>query len=257
MNASTSPLPTTSPSSTPTADSSGGGLSGGAIGAIVAVIVILIGGLGAFIVLRRRRQKRMAARAGAMRDPYNEGFSSFPPPPAPPMAFTSPDQYHHNLPAAAITAAGSAPSNPYQPTSPTYPITAPNMISTPTMPPANVAAPVAATAAAANTDYSPQPGDIWQQPPIGTFTVLTTYTPTLSDEIDVQPNDQVQIFEEYDDGWCLGINITRGQKRGVFPKHCVTPDDEPAHNPSSHSLAISDPAGKRISSLYMENPTHQ
>ncbi|ORZ07884.1 hypothetical protein BCR42DRAFT_302849, partial [Absidia repens] len=60
-----------------------------------------------------------------------------------------------------------------------------------------------------------------QQPPIGTFTVLTTYTPTLSDEIDVQRNDQVQIFEEYDDGWCLGINITRGQTRGVFPKHCV------------------------------------
>ncbi|KAI8343932.1 hypothetical protein BC941DRAFT_339673, partial [Chlamydoabsidia padenii] len=60
-----------------------------------------------------------------------------------------------------------------------------------------------------------------QQPPIGTFTIVATYVPTLSDEIDVQPNDQVQVFEEYDDGWCLGVNITRGQTRGVFPKHCI------------------------------------
>lgn len=240
------------------------------------MVIIVVGGLFAFLFLRRRRQKRIAARAGAgaMRDPYNEGFSSFPPPPAP-MAFTS-DQYHS--PSSPISpAAGSAPYPPQQPPSSyqynqPYPITSPNMISTPPMSSSNapatmatVGATAAAAAAITTTDYSTppsQPGDIWQQPPLGTFTVLTTYTPTLSDEIDVQPNDQVQIFEEYDDGWCLGINITRGQKRGVFPKHCVTPEDPPTQaNPSTQSLAISDPnapatssAGKRVSSLYMETP---
>ncbi|ORZ09513.1 hypothetical protein BCR42DRAFT_334545 [Absidia repens] len=110
----------------------------------------------------------------------------------------------------------------------------------------------------------PQPGDIWQQAPLGTFTVVTTYAPTLSDEIDVQPNDQVQIFEEYDDGWCLGINLTRGQTRGVFPKHCVIADQSQSQqhaNPSTQSLAVSDPSGsgtttgKRVSSLYMDNPS--
>ena len=53
------------------------------------------------------------------------------------------------------------------------------------------------------------------------FTVISTYTPTLGDELDIQPGDKVQILVEYDDGWCQGINLSRGKVKGVFPKHCV------------------------------------
>ncbi|KAI8141478.1 hypothetical protein BJV82DRAFT_495984, partial [Fennellomyces sp. T-0311] len=60
-----------------------------------------------------------------------------------------------------------------------------------------------------------------QQQAIGTFTVVAGYMPALSDEIQVRPGDQVQVFVEYDDGWCLGANLTTGQQRGVFPKHCI------------------------------------
>jgi hypothetical protein len=141
-------------------------------------------------------------------------------------------------------------------TPPTFPITTPSMVNTTPLSSSNIPA----TMVTSVVPPSDQPAnDIWQQTPIGTFTIVTTYVPTLSDEIDVQPNDQVQIFEEYDDGWCLGVNLTRGQAKGVFPKHCIVAATEPQANPSSMSLAISEPtvvasAGKRVSSLYMENP---
>jgi hypothetical protein len=53
------------------------------------------------------------------------------------------------------------------------------------------------------------------------YVVVSTYTPTLSDELEIQPGDKVSILIEYDDGWCQGINHTRGGVKGVFPKHCV------------------------------------
>ncbi|KAI8384340.1 uncharacterized protein BYT42DRAFT_562177 [Radiomyces spectabilis] len=101
--------------------------------------------------------------------------------------------------------------------------------------------------------------EIWKQPPLGTYTVVSTYTPTLSDEIVIHVGDQVQIYEEYDDGWCLGANLSRHGERGVFPKHCVlppTPQMIPLP-PSTSSLAISsDDKSKhsRLSSLYTEAP---
>ncbi|KAG1470189.1 hypothetical protein G6F56_002824 [Rhizopus delemar] len=55
---------------------------------------------------------------------------------------------------------------------------------------------------------------------LGVFSVAATYTPTLSDEIDIQVGDQVQLLAEYDDGWCQGMNLTQNSK-GVFPKHCL------------------------------------
>ncbi|KAF9214584.1 hypothetical protein BGZ59_003393 [Podila verticillata] len=57
--------------------------------------------------------------------------------------------------------------------------------------------------------------------PLGTFSVVTTYTPALADEIEVGLGDSVTILQEFDDGWCLGVNNTRGRIRGVFPSHCV------------------------------------
>ncbi|KAI9243363.1 hypothetical protein BDA99DRAFT_426459, partial [Phascolomyces articulosus] len=58
-------------------------------------------------------------------------------------------------------------------------------------------------------------------PSLGVFPVVSTYTPTLSDELDIQPGDRVEVLTEYDDGWCQGINLSRGNCKGVFPKHCV------------------------------------
>jgi len=57
--------------------------------------------------------------------------------------------------------------------------------------------------------------------PIGSYIVIATYTPTLADELDIQPGDTVTILVEYDDGWVQGINETRGGTKGVFPRHCV------------------------------------
>jgi hypothetical protein len=53
------------------------------------------------------------------------------------------------------------------------------------------------------------------------YPVISTYTPTLGDELEIQPGDKVSILIEYDDGWCQGINHTRGGLKGVFPRHCV------------------------------------
>jgi len=57
--------------------------------------------------------------------------------------------------------------------------------------------------------------------PLGSYKVIATYTPTLADELDIQPGDTVAILVEYDDGWVQGINETRGGIKGVFPRHCV------------------------------------
>jgi len=53
------------------------------------------------------------------------------------------------------------------------------------------------------------------------YTVISTYTPTLGDELEIQPGDKVSLLVEYDDGWCQGVNHSRGGTKGVFPKHCV------------------------------------
>ncbi|KAF9549790.1 hypothetical protein EC957_002856 [Mortierella hygrophila] len=57
--------------------------------------------------------------------------------------------------------------------------------------------------------------------PIGTYNVVATYTPALADEIEIGLGDSVTILQEYDDGWCMGVNNSRGGIKGVFPRHCV------------------------------------
>ncbi|KAI9483809.1 MAG: hypothetical protein EXX96DRAFT_559768 [Benjaminiella poitrasii] len=66
--------------------------------------------------------------------------------------------------------------------------------------------------------------DFWNQPPLGTYGVISSYTQTLDDELYIQPGDRIQVYTEYDDGWCLGINLTRGGARGVLPQHCLDKD---------------------------------
>ncbi|KAI8983767.1 hypothetical protein BDB01DRAFT_709947, partial [Pilobolus umbonatus] len=88
---------------------------------------------------------------------------------------------------------------------------------------------------------------------LGVFFVVATYSPTLSDEIDIQAGDQVEILVEYDDGWCQGINLSRGHAKGVFPKHCVS-STAPNIGPSlliDNSSNFNKNAMKRVSSMYI------
>ncbi|GJJ75841.1 hypothetical protein EMPS_08199 [Entomortierella parvispora] len=57
--------------------------------------------------------------------------------------------------------------------------------------------------------------------PLGTYNVVATYTPALADEIEIGLGDSVTILQEYDDGWCMGVNNSKGGVKGVFPRHCV------------------------------------
>ncbi|KAF9418608.1 hypothetical protein BGZ94_009657 [Podila epigama] len=57
--------------------------------------------------------------------------------------------------------------------------------------------------------------------PIGTYNVVATYTPALADEIEIGLGDSVTILQEFDDGWCMGVNNSRNGIKGVFPRHCV------------------------------------
>lgn len=101
------------------------------------------------------------------------------------------------------------------------------------------ATPAAAAAAGPALFERPRqtPDDPWLgQVPLGTYTVVSSYNPSLEDEIYVLPGDTVQVYAEYDDGWCLGMNISRGNARGVFPKHCITVDQDDITNEAADTL---------------------
>lgn len=108
----------------------------------------------------------------------------------------------------------------------------------------------------------PSPQQHHQQQVIGTYQVAAGYTPTLADEIEVRIGDHVQVLAEYDDGWCMGTNLTTGQQNGMFPMQCLgaavsstVPD--PSHQQQqqqqqSHQLVPNQPQqiNHRLSSLY-------
>ncbi|KAI8638548.1 hypothetical protein BD408DRAFT_422854 [Parasitella parasitica] len=83
----------------------------------------------------------------------------------------------------------------------------------------------------------------------GTFTVIATFIPTLSDELDIDPGDQIELFAEYDDGWCQGMNISKGNVKGVFPRHCI----DYATVSSDHAPNPEFARSKRVSSMYSNN----
>jgi hypothetical protein len=96
---------------------------------------------------------------------------------------------------------------------------------------------------------------------LGVYNVVSTYTPTLGDEIDIRSGDRIRVLVEYDDGWMLGENISNGDAKGVFPRHCIDyPGNEsyiqPAYtaedqNRPDSMLHVGDNRrSKRISSLY-------
>ncbi|KAI1310230.1 hypothetical protein EDD11_003876 [Mortierella claussenii] len=92
--------------------------------------------------------------------------------------------------------------------------------------------------------------------PLGTYNVVAIYQPALADEIEMGLGDSVTILQEYDDGWCMGVNNSRGGAKGVFPRHCVemgpyegSQHGAPGgpHYPPSPSFKAT--ANKRISSI--------
>jgi hypothetical protein len=97
----------------------------------------------------------------------------------------------------------------------------------------------------------------------GVYNVVSTYTPTLGDEIDIRSGDRIRVLVEYDDGWMLGENLSNGDAKGVFPRHCIDyPGNEhyaqPAYSeeqrPDSMLHVHNDNRrSKRVSSLYSVN----
>ncbi|KAJ7264887.1 hypothetical protein B0H12DRAFT_1011510 [Mycena haematopus] len=53
--------------------------------------------------------------------------------------------------------------------------------------------------------------------------VVNAFTPTLEDELPIQPGDTVRLIEEYQDGWALVQRIGRiDAPKGVVPRTCIT-----------------------------------
>ena len=62
--------------------------------------------------------------------------------------------------------------------------------------------------------------------------------------------DQIEIHEEYDDGWAQGVNLTTKAK-GVFPKSCLVGSSVVDSMISDGKrLTVNSFDRKRVSSLY-------
>lgn len=215
--ASSTPTAVASSSGTPLAvegkSSSTGAIVGGVIAAIVAV-----GGIAAFVILRKRKKERQARRSNQKPDPFTMGFGS--------------DNYNNNFPPQQTYKKEN--TNSFD----NYEVT-----------------PISASSKQAIQQYQPPPQQ-QQQPPVvapppatsaslGSFVVIATYIPTLSDELEIETGDRIELVVEYDDGWCQGINLTKGHTKGVFPRHCI----DYATAPSAHNNTSNVERSKRVSSM--------
>lgn len=55
------------------------------------------------------------------------------------------------------------------------------------------------------------------------ITSVESYSPINSDEIQVSINDQIRLIHLFNDGWCLGTNLSQ-DTTGIFPKDCLPVD---------------------------------
>jgi len=54
------------------------------------------------------------------------------------------------------------------------------------------------------------------------MTVVSTYVPSLSDELQIKVGESVRMLEEYEDEWCLVQYVGRtNDKKGVCPRLCL------------------------------------
>jgi hypothetical protein len=211
--------PTISPNSQQDANGGGGGSSAGIIGGIVGAIAVV--GIAAFLVVRRKKKARqnLRARMSTKPDPFTMGYGNNDPPA---QNFPPPSAYKTEAATAAAAAAAAAAAT------------------------ATATATATTTPATINKDLTPQTNVTATPPAIGSFVVIATYIPTLSDELEIETGDHIELLVEYDDGWCQGINVTKGHTRGVFPRHCI----DYATVPSNHAPNPDFERSKRVSSMY-------
>lgn len=229
-----------------------GGIVGGILGAVIVAACVF-----ALAKKTRKTRRRKSGRLSSFQDA--DMFPSHPRQFPPPLQSSTANQTNVATTAAAYGAAAATATTNYG--SMTTPVAAGSaypyhhqqqqqMLYNSTFSPPPMTQPLPPLPAAAPPVVQEQ--DPWQLPPIGTYTVQSTYTPTLDDELYIQPGDQVQIYTEYDDGWCLAINLTRGRARGVFPKHCVL-SPSPTMTESTLSQQNDKHHSKRGSSLFNEH----
>ncbi|KAI8386974.1 hypothetical protein BD560DRAFT_145227 [Blakeslea trispora] len=216
-------------------DSKSASSTGGLVGAVVAAAAIVALAAGAFLIFRKKKKARHVAQRRFKPDPFTMGYGNQDYPPPLGNDFPPPSAYgiveSDTKDKVPITALAPSPS-----ILPSVHGTIPGMQPGPTGSPSAISvAPSVMTHATGST-----------MPIIGKFVVVATYVPTLSDEIEIEPGDKVDLLVEYDDGWCQGINTTRGNIKGVFPRHCI---DHLALSSNRGSAAPSMERSKRVSSM--------
>ncbi|CEI91520.1 hypothetical protein RMCBS344292_05806 [Rhizopus microsporus] len=238
-------------SSTPSASvaastgSSGSSSSGAIIGAVVAVLVVAIAGAGALLFVRRRRRRQLKQSRAARMSTMNPSFGVENKPYDHQDNYSAPQTGYSEAPSMQqIATATTATSNfnTYQPA------LAINNQSKETIQQQQqqyyqTQSPTAVQPQMTEGPQEPQTASL------GTFTVIATYIPTLSDELEIEPGDRIELLVEYDDGWCQGINITKNYAKGVFPRHCIDVVDQVAPLPPSSTTDVE--RTKRVSSMYV------
>ncbi|KAL9541829.1 hypothetical protein MBANPS3_008909 [Mucor bainieri] len=229
----TTSLPSASSSSQPS--TSGGSSSGGIIGGIIAAVVIVVLGAAAFLVIRKRKRSRQNTRArlSSKPDPFTMGFGND-------------SSYNNNFPPQQQQSTYQKQQSTFD----NYEVAeiSPSNNAAIQQPIAATAATAAATTATAATATATTATNISSTTPpsLGTFYVIATYIPTLSDELEIETGDHIELIVEYDDGWCQGINVSKGYTKGVFPRHCI----DYATAPSNHAPNSDYERSKRVSSMY-------
>jgi hypothetical protein len=240
-----------------------GAVAGGIVGVVVAAVI----GSAALLYVRRKRRRELkqsrAARMTTRASTYLGGDGSGEPKgDYEAENFDAQPVYHDEAPVGpqaneppALVDDGSKEmiqqqQQYYQTQSPIavqQQLPAQNLAQT--IPPAMPAAAAVAGGAVAVAPATAPP-EAQAASSLGTFTVIATYVPTLSDELEIEPGDRIELLVEYDDGWCQGINVTRNYAKGVFPRHCIDHADAAL----DHKLNADIERTKRVSSMYVMGP---
>jgi len=87
-----------------------------------------------------------------------------------------------------------------------------------------------------------------------TYEVIYNYVPNLSDEVYLYVGDKIIVKCKFDDGWCLGYNLSTKQE-GSFPMACVstlsTTDARSTYKPENMMSNDESSIRQRGSSLYV------
>jgi len=161
---------------------------------------------------------------------------------SPPPCYNANDPASGEKPAIVVSQVPQVPlppSPPHQaatlpPTPPTPPIKKKNPFSREGLPPAKPApmglpplplpspARSASFAVHQSASFSPteqHEEEVHKMPRL--MNVISTFAPTLDDELSVQIGETVHVLDEYQDGWALVQRIGHDAPRGVVPRSCL------------------------------------